>query len=117
MSNDIEQRKEDFETIYFGEIGMCNCGRPEDVKKFIYELLKNHKDGKDEKITYKVMTKNRNRIIKGTDTDVVFEFVFHILEHNDLLQHGGSVYGSWFTEKGEKFLELLAENLSEDDVS
>ena len=117
MSNDIEQRKEDFETIYFGEIGMCGCGQPEDVKKFIYELLKNHKECKDEKITYKVMAENRKRIIKETDTDVVFEFVFHILEHNDLLEHGGSVYGSWFTEKGEKFFDLLSENLSDDDAS
>jgi hypothetical protein len=117
MSNDIEQRKEDFETIYFGEIGMCGCGSPEGVKKFIYELLKNHKDYKDKKITYEVMAENRKQIIKETDTDVVFEFVFHVLEHNDLLEHGSSVYGSWFTEKGEKFFELLSENLSDNDVS
>lgn len=117
MSNDIEQREEDFEAIYFGEIGMCGCGQPEDVKKFIYELLKNHKEYKDEKITYEVMSENRKRIIQETDTDVVFEFVFHILEHNDLLEHGSSVYGSSFTEKGEKFFDLLYEDLSDEDVS
>jgi len=113
MATNNEQRKEEFETIYFGEIGMCGCGNPEGVKKFIYELLKNHKEFKDEIITFEVMVDNRKRIINETDTDVVFEFVFHVLAYNDLLEHGSSVGGSWFTEKGEHFFDLLSENLSE----
>lgn len=113
MSNDIEQRKADLETIYFGEIGMCGCGNPKDVKKFIYELLKNHKEYEDD---YDAMTENRKRIIKETDTNVIFEFVFHVLDHNDLLNHGGSIYGSWLTEKGEKFFDSLSKNLSDDNA-
>lgn len=115
MSNDIKQREADFKIIYFNEIGMCGCGRPAAVKRFIYELMKNHKEHKDGKITYEVMDENRTRIIKETDTDIVFEFVFHILEHNGLLEHDGSIYGSWFTEKGEKFFNLLSENLMEEE--
>lgn len=105
-------KQKDFEAIYFKEIEMCNCGQPEEVKKFIYELLKNHKEYKDGKITCEIMVENRKRIIKETNTDIVFEFVFHVLECNGLLEHGGSVYGSWLTTKGERFFDLLSENIS-----
>ena len=46
-----EERKEKFKEYYFSEIGMCGCGSPNDVKNFIYDLLKNHKDYKDELIS------------------------------------------------------------------
>lgn len=115
MLDNFEQKELDFRDIYFGEMGMCNCGNPEDVKKFLYELLKNHKGHISGEITYDEMVKTRERIIKETDTDVIFEFVFHVFERIGLLQHGGSVYGSWLTEKGERFFDLLSENLSDDD--
>lgn len=114
MKNELElkqQRTEEFEEIYFSEIGMCGCGRPDLVKEFIFKLLKNLKDYQCDTITYESMVENRKTIITETDSDTIFEFVFHIFEHNDLIEHGGSVYGSWFTDKGERFVELLSENL------
>ena len=116
MTNELdlrEQRQQEFEEIYFSQIGMCGCGRPTEVKKFLYELIKNHKQYKDDKITSDVMFEKREKIIKETDSDIIFEFVFHVLESSDLLEHGGSVYSSWLTEKGDKFFELLSENLFE----
>ena len=89
-----QKRTEKFDDFYYNKIGMCGCGRPEDVKKFIFNLLKNHKEERDDEITYEAMIENRKNIISNTDTDVIFEFVFHIFENAELLEHGGSVYGS-----------------------
>lgn len=110
-----EQHNIEFEEIYFSELGMCGCGNPEDVKKFLYALIKNHKDYKDEKISYESMSENRSKIISETNPDIIFEFVFHVLEHSGLVEHGSSVYGSWFTDKGERFFNLLYQNISRHD--
>ena len=110
-----EERKEKFEEYYFSKIGMCGCGSPNDVKNFIYDLLKNHKDYKDELIDYEKMKSKRIEIIRSVDTDVIFEFIFHVFENANLLEHGGSVYGSWFTPDGEEFLTLLKEFKDNDE--
>ena len=96
-----EKRVSIFESIYFSEIGMCGCGRPEEVKMLIYKLLKNHTEG------------NKKQVIKETDPDVIFEFIFHVLEKSKLLTHNSSIYSSQITEKGNLFLDLLAEDLGE----
>ena len=108
----MEEVREDFEAIYFGELGMCGCGTPTELMMFIYELLKNHKQWKDEEITTKVMEENRKRIIKDANPDIVFEFIFHVLDKNDLLEHGVSIYSAWLTKKGEKFYDLLSKNIT-----
>lgn len=109
-----QDREQKFNDLYFGKLEMCGCGRPNEVKKFIYDLLKNHKEEKDDLISYEEMTANRKRIISEVDTDIIFEFIFHVFESKEFLEHGGSVYGSWFTDEGIEFLELLSENLTDE---
>ena len=101
--------EKEFDKIYFDDIGMCGCGSPDDVKVFIYRLLKNHKNMKDELITFQESREIYKKIIKSTDPDIIFEFVFHVLDHNGLLEHGGMVYSSWFTDEGNDFLQYLEE--------
>ena len=110
----LEERKEKFEDVYYNTIGMCGCGRPDEVKQFLFDLLENHRQYKDDEITYEVMSEKRKEIIKSVDTDIIFEIIFHVFENAELLEHGSSVYGSWFTEKGSNFLKLLAEFKDED---
>lgn len=104
-----EDRKEKFEDIYFNNLGMCGCGTPNEVQQFFYDLLENHRMYKDNEITMEVMRQKRNTLIRMVNPDVIFEIIFHIFENADLLEHGSSVYGSWFTEEGESFLKLLKE--------
>jgi hypothetical protein len=110
-----EEKKEKFEEYYFSKIGMCGCGSPNHVKNFIYDLLKNHKDYKDEVIDYETMESKRIEIIRGVETDIIFEFIFHVFESANLLEHGGSVYSSWFTDEGDEFLNLLKEFKDNDE--
>ena len=105
----LEERKEKFEDIYYNKIGMCGCGSPIEVKQFLFELLENHKQYIDDKISFEVMSEKRKTIIKNVNADLIFEFIFHMLGNAEILKHGGSIYGSWFTEEGLTFLKLLGE--------
>lgn len=105
----LEKRKEKFEDFYYNDIGMCGCGRPKDVMHFLFCLLENHRKYKDDEITYEVMYEKRKEIIKSVDSDVIFEVIFHVFEKAKLLEHGNSVYGSYFTKDGLTFLNLLSE--------
>ena len=107
-----QQDQEEFNKIYYEQIGMCGCGIPNGVETLLYELINNHKEGQENKISHEKMLKQRNTIITETDSNVIFEFVFHVLNHHNLFEHGGSVYGSWFTPKGNRFLDLLKQKLT-----
>ena len=104
-----EQREEKFDDIYYNILGMCGCGRPKEVKQFLHDLLENHRQYKDNEISYEEMSEMRADIIRSADTDIIFEFIFHVFAKADLLHHGSSIYGSWFTEEGTGFLKLLSE--------
>lgn len=109
MDNNLEERREKFQDIYYGDIGMCGCGRPEDIKQFLLDLLENHRKYRDDELSYKEMAEKRKSIIEDVDSDVIFEIIFHMFEDAKILEHGSSVYGSWFTDKGKLFLKLLSE--------
>lgn len=113
MEENYLDRMEELDDLYFGKMGMCGCGRPNDVKKLIHYLIDNQeKRGRDE-ISFEEMQSNRMSIIRETDSDVIFEFVFHYLNDKGIMEHGNSVYGSWLTPKGKRFFELLSEDVSE----
>lgn len=105
----LDEREAKFQTIYYQRIGMCGCGRPKEVKQLFYDLLENYRQARAEEITFEEMWKKTRTIIKNVDPDIIFEIIFHVFEHADLIGHSSSVYGSWFTEEGELFLKLLAE--------
>lgn len=102
-------RLEKFENYYYNEVGMCGCGNPEEIKNLLYKLLKNHKAGKDDEITFKEREANKAEIIKNTDPDAVSDFIFHILDKAGIMEHGGYIGNGWFTEEGEEFIKLLEE--------
>jgi len=102
-----EEKELDFDDVYLNKMGMCACGRPNEVKKLMYDLLKNHQDELEGVIDFKEREKRKKEIIKEVDPDIVFEIIFHIFENADLMEHGGSVYNAWFNEKGKDFFELL----------
>lgn len=106
----LEERYKKFSTIYYNELGMCGCGRPEDVRTFILKLLKLNIERWENKGVAGYGEKFK-QVFNETDSDVLFEFVFHVFDNVDLLDHGGSIYGAWTTEKGREFVSML-----EDDV-
>lgn len=87
------------EAFYFDQIGLCGCGNPEDVHKFLLDCLSSGKDDSNI-IDYKKVEK-----LVSENTETVAQFVLHFLDKVSLTEHGGSVYGSWLTERGKQVLE------------
>lgn len=91
-------------SMYFDQLGLCGCGNPACVHAMLIECLESFDRDKNgwgsgtgiDRITEIVKSK----------PDVVAEFIGHFLDQKDLLEHGGSVYGSWLTERGKQVIEI-----------
>lgn len=101
------KREEEFANLWYNDLGMCGCGNPEAVKEFLYKLMVHQTLSGIEPFNYEEWDAERKKIITDTDPHTIFEFVFHVLEHTDFAMHGGSVYGSWLSDKGIRLVELL----------
>lgn len=104
-----------FDDIYYDEIGMCGCGQPHDVQVLLFELMQNHKNYNDNLISYEEMAAIRKSIIINTDSDIIFEFIFHVLDNAELLEHGTSIYSAWLTDKGNDFFNILKRQVTTED--
>lgn len=78
----------------------CGCGNPEKAREYLVNLLQSMKDRSAS--SWEV-----NNVEKVALSEGVFYFVMYVLDAMRLTEHGGSVGGSWLTEKGEKMLEFL----------
>lgn len=96
------------EALYYMVVG-CDCGHPWDVQSFIVDCLRSF--GSPEKI----YAGARPPGIDGVEKLVLAhpraaaEFISHILNDRDLLEHGGSVFGSWLTPRGQQFIEVAGD--------
>lgn len=88
------------EAMYYGQIGLCGCGKPEEVHRFLLECLAATCDDYETILDHKKVVE----LVKAKP-EIVAEFVLHFLDDRNLTEHGGSVYGSWLTERGKQVLE------------
>jgi len=109
----FEEQNEKFERIWHDKIGMCGCGNPEKVKELVLSLMETQiKQSNDEFSDYSEFKKSRTDAVEKYGIDVVLEFVFHVLDHNDLWAHGGYVGNGWITEEGKDFVNGLKQNIT-----
>lgn len=101
------EMQDEFEMMYHNELGMCGCGDPEGVKSFLHKLLLAHKKYRDNEYS-KELSEERLDVIRDSDPSVILEFIFHVLNEKGFVEHGGYVGNSWFTEKGERLIDLLS---------
>lgn len=50
----------------------------------------------------------------GIQPLVYAELILHILDHADLVEHGGNVRGSWLTSKGVEVATKIQQEIDED---
>lgn len=74
-----------------GLFNICGCGIPDKVTRLYHEALKAINDG------------NTN----FTDNELLQAVVLYTLNNFGMTEHGGSIYSSWLTEKGETALKIL----------
>lgn len=100
------------EAQYFHMLGLCGCGRPDEVHAFLIECAKCFDRG-----SYGLSNEERMRkwneaggvdgiaTLVAKNPKVVAEFIAHFFDQRGLTEHGGSVYGSWLNADGYDFIE------------
>lgn len=109
---DDDERRLEYEKLLYNDLGMCGCGQPKKVEAMIISMLKVQKGYREnlklnDKTAYLIAESKFTEIL-GTDKTEVLEFILHSFDRAGFLEHGGNVHGSWFTDKGNRFLELYS---------
>jgi len=94
-------------------LGLCGCGSPEEAYNFCRDILKTC-DRRDKAKDW-ISAENAAAEIIKAQPEMAAHVFMHMLTHLDLLEHGGSVGGSWLTPDGEKIVDLRAANEGEFD--
>jgi len=99
----VTERDADWErshlyALFYDHISGCGCNMPEAAYKLVLDILELAPFYKDE---------NWRKVQTLIGTDGAFQIVIGLLSKANLLEHGGSMGGSWITPKGEYVRELM----------
>jgi hypothetical protein len=101
---------EDAESVLGDLLGLCGCGRPEEVLRYVLDALRlvamrgpSEYDG--HRAWYDAEYRPRVDDLFGGNTGAEY-FMWYMLADKDLTEHGGSVPG-WLTALGEEVLADL----------
>jgi hypothetical protein len=101
--------------IWFDKLKLCGCGDPDLVREFIVSLLTSGKpwqEGGDVKPTNTAETE----ALILANPEAAALLIMYMLDAHELTEHGGSVGGSWLTERGKQVAKVFsAEKVDEDD--
>ena len=91
------------EAYHFALLKLCGCGNPEEAYSFCYGILKlcDRRDRSAKWIDAQGAVKELIR----REPEIAAHTFLHLLTNLDLLEHGGSVGGSWLTTDGEKIVD------------
>lgn len=89
------------------EFGFCGCYMPTENLKLIRDGL-NHLKTRSE-YEYEEQIK---RAVEIFGNESSYAFFLYWVDKEELTEHGGSVWGSWLSEKGEQTLQDLEEILN-----
>ncbi len=104
----------------------CGCGSPETSVRFVYDILKtidtrwkqSHPlsifHASDRPALDAIWKEHRGAMKALLPTEGIEYFVLYVLTEWDLLEHGGSVGGSWLTDKGKDVLAALESETSDE---
>ena len=90
---------------WLSNAGFCGCGQPASAIHTIKRTLAAMKTH-DNRIT------NLNKALPDEGSQHI---VLYWLDHNGVIEHGGSVGGGWLTDLGEQMLSLL-ESLNDSEI-
>ena len=92
------------QVYHFDYLQLCGCGDPTGAYNFCRDVLAicDRRDRKKEWIDAE------DEIAKLIELrlQIAAHVLMHLLTHLDLLEHGGSVGGSWLTSKGAEIVDL-----------
>lgn len=97
------------QAAHYGLLHLCGCGCPEEAYNFCRDVLASfdRRGVHDEPPTREWVNAEDavEKLIKERHADAA-HVLSHLLTHLDLLEHGGSVGGSWLTKNGERIVDM-----------
>jgi hypothetical protein len=97
------------QAAHYALLKLCGCGLPEEAYNFCRDILAcfDRRGCHESPPTREWIDAQdaAERIIKERP-DLAAHVMAHLLTHLDLLEHGGSVGGSWLTDDGERIIDL-----------
>jgi hypothetical protein len=94
------------QAAHFDLLHLCGCGRPEDAFNFCRDVLSAFDRRGVEGLDGWINAEGAVRAIIVARPDEAAHVISHLLTHLDLLEHGGSVGGSWLTDDGARIVDL-----------
>jgi hypothetical protein len=92
-----EDEQEHLYRLIADDFSFCGCGNPDGVYELVRDIL-------DLAPFYEDPGKVRE-LIGGSDA--TYYAVLYFIDRSGLIEHGGSVGGSWLSEKGKHYLPLM----------
>lgn len=90
------------EYVWLGVMGFCGCYDDALFKEFFHVMGK----------LWEARSNDESWHYECT-SDKLQELILHCLNEKKLVEHGGSVRGSWLTEKGIRLCKMLEKDLSQ----
>lgn len=95
--------------MYYDQLGFCGCGDPEGMHKFVCECLEvfdrdSHREKHGQDAWQDAIKALKAKV--AADPETAAYFIAYTLDKVHLTEHGGSVGGSWLTDRGKQFLEI-----------
>lgn len=82
--------------LFSEQMQLCGCGRPEAAYELVRDLL-----------ALAPFWENPEEVQQRIGEPGAYHIVLCTMERADLIEHGGSLGGSWLTPKGEWYLKAL----------
>lgn len=96
-------------------LGLCGCGRPDDVLRLFLRSLNRMDSNRPERPTYQEELKeNFPSFQSPLNEDLVWAHIYQ-LDHLGLTEHGSSAWCGWLTDKGVFVRDKLATYLEARD--
>jgi hypothetical protein len=82
-------------------LGLCSCGRPHEVHAMLVECMQQFDGDLDQRKGVEGVKE-----VVTANPDAVAQFIAHFFDGKGLLEHGGSVFDCWITDRGKQFVEI-----------
>lgn len=102
---------------HFGVLGMCGCGNPEEAYNLVRDVLaacdrRGCHDNPPTRAWVNIESEIEKLIL--TKPELTAHVLLHFLTKCDVIEHGGSVGGSWLTAMGERIVDAGPQPEEED---
>lgn len=97
------------QACHYGLLHLCGCGSPEDAYNFCRDALAcfDRRGCHDEPPTREwIYAEDALTELINKSPKQAAHVIAHLLTHLGLIEHGGSVGGSWLTDDGERIVDL-----------